>query len=239
MACGTTQPNGKGSCGCSVPADYGRESDRWPEPITFSGVQVKGGTGFELQTPNLPEGWGGWGLVLSSDTDESELKLSRRFDGKEGGGLTSDVSTLYVSGKFTKVGISATAVNVQWVPQADGLVSGILYPLTGEQLSTWSRRGWTREKVEVAAGATETSEAPQSARGWRLQIAPADVWDVSVDFRSSGNWVNEAKYKNLTTGTAPWQYAGGIVPSQGPARLSLSHNNAGSVTAYVLWEIAL
>jgi hypothetical protein len=200
---------------------------------------VKSTTGFELQTPNLPEGWGGWGLVLNSDVAESELKVHRRFDGKDGGGLTSSVNTLYVDGKFTKLAFSSTAVNIKWVPQSDAIASGILYPLTGEQLSTWNQTAWTRSKLEVATGATETVEAPQSANAWRLLIDPADVWTVEVQFSSAGNWTTEGKVFNATTGTAPWQYSGGEVTSQGPARLSVSHDNGGTVTGYVLWRIAL
>ena len=230
------------ACPCDKPgaSRLGNGATSQARPITLSGLSVGTG-GFEFNVPPLPDlSWAGWGLVLKSDQQEATLSLTRRFYVYEGGGgLSSPQLDLYVDGEFFRLGIAASAFNATFKPQSAALTNFLAYPLTGEQLKTWPRFAWVRTELEVAENAEVTHELQPSTVDWVVKFDPEDVWTVSVQGRTGGNWQTETKLTNLTTGTSAWQFSGGLVAAQPPSRLAVTHDKAGTIAAVIYEKVAL
>lgn len=229
------------SCPCDKPgARLGNGDSSEPRPITLSGLSVGTG-GFEFNVPPLPDSsWAGWGFVLKSDQQEATLSLTRRFFVYEGGGgLSSPTLELAVDGEFLRLGIAASSFNATFKPQSAALTNFLAYPLTASQLRTWPRYAWVRTEIEVEENEEITQELEASTVDWALKFDPEDVWTVAVQGKTGGNWTTETKLFNLTTGTSPWKFAGGLVDAQPPTRLAITHDKAGTITAVLYQKVAL
>ena len=138
-----------------------------------------------------------------------------------------------------RLGIAASSFNATFKPQSAALTNFLAYPLTASQLRTWPRYAWVRTEIEVEENEEITQELEASTVDWNLKFDPEDVWTVSVQGKTAGNWTTETKLFNLTTGTSAWKFAGGLVDAQPPTRLAIQHDKAGTITAVLYQKVAL